>query len=39
MDRIFMAIERAAPPKRAVYSDFFATPAMISDCEVSERQR
>ena len=35
MDRVFTAIERAALPKRVVYSDFAAAPAMISDCEVS----
>ena len=39
MDRVFTAIERAALPKRVVYSDFAATPAMISDCEVSDRRR
>jgi hypothetical protein len=30
MDRVFMAIERAALPKRVAYSDFAATPATIS---------
>jgi hypothetical protein len=39
MDRLFTAIERAALPKRMGYSDFAATPAMISDCEVSGRRR
>jgi hypothetical protein len=38
-DRVFTAINRAALPKRVVYSDFAAAPAMISDCEVSERRR
>ena len=27
MEGVFTAIERAAPPKRAIYSDFAATPA------------
>ena len=31
MDRVFTGIERAALPKRVVYSDFAATPAMIPD--------
>jgi hypothetical protein len=31
MDRVFMAIERAALPKQVVYSDFAAAPAIISD--------
>jgi hypothetical protein len=39
MDRVFTAIERAALPKQVVYSDFAAAPAMISDCEVSDRRR
>ena len=36
MDRVLTAIERAALPKRMVYSDFAAAPAMISDGEVSD---
>ncbi len=39
MDRVFTAIERAALPKQVVYSDFAAAPAMISDCEISDRRR
>jgi hypothetical protein len=39
MDRVFTAIERAALPKQVVYSDFAAAPAMIPDCEVSDRRR
>ena len=39
MDTAFTAIERAALPKQVVYSDFAAAPAMISDCEVSDRRR
>jgi hypothetical protein len=39
MDRVFTVIERAALPKQVVYSDFAATPAMISDCEVNDRRR
>jgi hypothetical protein len=39
MDTVFTAIERAALPKRVAYSDFAATPAMISDCEASYRRR
>jgi hypothetical protein len=38
MGRVFTAIERAALPKRVVYSDFAATTAMIP-CEVGERRR
>jgi hypothetical protein len=34
MDMVFTTIARAALPKRMVYSDFAATPVMISDCEV-----
>jgi hypothetical protein len=30
MEGVFTAIERAALPKRASYSDFAATPATIS---------
>jgi hypothetical protein len=29
---------RAALPKRMVYADFAAAPALISDCEVSDRR-
>jgi hypothetical protein len=39
MDRVLTAIERAALPKGVIYSDFAAAPAMISDCEVSDRRR
>jgi hypothetical protein len=37
MDTVFTAIERAALPTQVVHSDFAAAPAMISDCEVSDR--
>jgi hypothetical protein len=37
--QVFTAIDRAALPKRVVYSDFAAAPAKISDCEVSDRRR
>jgi hypothetical protein len=29
---------RAALPKRMVYADFAPAPALISDCEVSDRR-
>jgi hypothetical protein len=32
---VFTAIARAALPKRMVYADFAAAPAVISDREVS----
>ena len=37
MDTVFTASERAALPTQVVHSDFAAAPAMISDCEVSDR--
>jgi hypothetical protein len=39
MDRAFTAIVRAAPPKRMVYADFAAAPALIFDCELRDRRR
>jgi hypothetical protein len=38
MDRVFTGIVRAAPPKRMVCADFAAAPALISDCDISDRR-